>query len=84
MIASRQTSGASVVQAYLTGDEPTARPSAATLAPVRLGYFANLTHAQAILGISRGDFQKALGSVPLDTKVFNAGPSVVEAFFADA
>jgi len=49
---------------------------------VRLGYFANLTHAQALIGVTRGDFQRVLGDVPLDTKVFNAGPAVVEAFFA--
>ena len=51
-------------------------------AQVRLGYFANVTHAQALLGVARGDFQKALGNVPLKTMVFNAGPSAVEAFFA--
>src|SRR4051794_6947730 len=51
-------------------------------AQVRLGYFANLTHAQALIGVSRGDFQKAIGDVPLKTSVFNAGPSAVEAFFA--
>jgi NitT/TauT family transport system substrate-binding protein len=50
--------------------------------PVRLGYFANLTHAQALVGVARGDFQKALGDVPLKTMVFNAGPSVVEAVMA--
>jgi NitT/TauT family transport system substrate-binding protein len=51
---------------------------------VRLGYFANLTHAQALIGVARGDFQTALGIVPLSISTFNAGPSVVEAFFADA
>ncbi|MGD0090237.1 MAG: aliphatic sulfonate ABC transporter substrate-binding protein [Planctomycetota bacterium] len=51
-------------------------------AQVRLGYFANLTHAQALIGVAHGDFQKAFGSVPLKTMVFNAGPSAVEAFFA--
>jgi NitT/TauT family transport system substrate-binding protein len=49
---------------------------------VRLGYFPNVTHAQAILGVARGDFQKALGSdVHLETATFNAGPSVIEAVF---
>jgi NitT/TauT family transport system substrate-binding protein len=33
--------------------------------------------------VARGDFQKALGQrVTLDAKVFNAGPSVIEAMFA--
>lgn len=51
-------------------------------APVRIGYFANLTHAQAVLGVSSGDFANALAPAPLDTKVFNAGPSLIEALFA--
>jgi NitT/TauT family transport system substrate-binding protein len=62
-------------------------PSAATgteqePASFRLGYFANVTHAQAVLGVANGMFQKALGSVPLKPVVFNAGPSAVEALFA--
>jgi NitT/TauT family transport system substrate-binding protein len=61
---------------------PASGPSKTPPAQVRVGYFANVTHAQALIGISRGDFQKALGSVPLKTQMFNAGPSVVEAFFA--
>ncbi|MCW8133102.1 MAG: aliphatic sulfonate ABC transporter substrate-binding protein [Planctomycetota bacterium] len=51
-------------------------------AKVRLGYFANITHAQALIGVARGDFQRALAGSELDAKIFNAGPSVVEAFFA--
>lgn len=51
-------------------------------APVRLGYFANVTHAQALVGVSNGTFQSALGDTPLTVLTFNAGPSVVEAFFA--
>jgi NitT/TauT family transport system substrate-binding protein len=63
----------------------TAVPGAkAPPAQVRLGYFANVTHAQALIGVSRGDFQKALGSVPLQTVTFNAGPSAIEAIFAGA
>ncbi len=50
---------------------------------MRVGYFANLTHSQALIGVARGDFQKALGSnVTIQTTVFNAGPSVIEALFA--
>lgn len=49
---------------------------------VRLGYFANLTHAQAVLGVSSGEFEKAIAPAKLATKVFNAGPSLVEALFA--
>lgn len=50
---------------------------------IRVGYFPNITHSQAVIGISNGSFQKALGK---DTEIiphlFNAGPSVIEALFA--
>jgi NitT/TauT family transport system substrate-binding protein len=50
---------------------------------VRLGYFPNVTHAQAVLGVASGEFQQAIGSSKLSTKTFNAGPSLVEALFAN-
>src|ERR1043165_280415 len=53
------------------------------LKQVRLGYFANITHAQALIGVARGDFQKAIGDVPLATPVYNAGPSAVEAIYGN-
>ncbi len=47
------------------------------------GYFPNLTHMQAVIGIARGDFQKKLGdNVRIEPKVFNAGPSAMEAILA--
>src|SRR3954465_3007022 len=49
---------------------------------VRIGYFANVTHAQAVLGVAGGDFEKAIAPAKLSTKVFNAGPSLIEALFA--
>src|SRR5262249_1732631 len=48
---------------------------------VRIGYFANLTHAQAVLGVSSGDFASAVAPAKLSTRVFNAGPSLIEALF---
>ena len=50
---------------------------------VRIGYFANLTHAQAVLGVASGDFAKAVAPAKLNTKVFNAGPSLIEALLAN-
>lgn len=61
-----------------SGPQPT--PGAQTL---RLGYFPNVTHAPAILGVANGEFQKALGArVTLAPKVFNAGPEEMEALLA--
>lgn len=54
-------------------------------AVVRVGYFPNVTHAQALVGRANGQFEKALGAgVRVEWKAFNAGPSVIEAMFADA
>jgi NitT/TauT family transport system substrate-binding protein len=51
---------------------------------VRVGYFPNITHSQALVGLARGDFQQALGSnVKIEATAFNAGPSVIEALFAN-
>jgi NitT/TauT family transport system substrate-binding protein len=49
---------------------------------IRVGYFPNITHAQALIGMSaeRNDF-KALGA-KIDVKIFNAGPEEIEALFA--
>jgi NitT/TauT family transport system substrate-binding protein len=52
---------------------------------LRLGYFANTTHAPAIVGIEHGEFAKALGdNVTLEPSIFNAGPAAVEAIFGGA
>src|SRR5262245_50131996 len=52
---------------------------------LRLGYFPNVTHAPALVGIKDGIFEENLGSnVKLETAPFNAGPEAVEALNADA
>ena len=52
---------------------------------IRVGYFPNITHAQALVGRSNGQFEKALGpGVQVEWKAFNAGPSAIEALFANA
>jgi NitT/TauT family transport system substrate-binding protein len=51
---------------------------------LRLGYFANLTHAPAIIGLEKGFFEEELGSnVTIDAKTFNAGPDVVTGILSD-
>jgi NitT/TauT family transport system substrate-binding protein len=49
---------------------------------VRIGYFANLTHAQAVLGVASGEYAQAVAPAKLESRVFNAGPSLIEALFA--
>lgn len=50
---------------------------------LRVGYFPNLTHAPAVIGIGNGDFQKKLGDIKLEPHVFNAGPAAIEALYAN-
>jgi NitT/TauT family transport system substrate-binding protein len=52
---------------------------------LRLGYFPNVTHATAIVGVEKGFFADALGDgATLTTSTFNAGPAAIEALFSDA
>lgn len=61
---------------------PAGRPADAPL-PVRLGYFPNVTHAPAVVGVARGAFAAALPpTATLQVRTFNAGPSLIEAVFA--
>src|SRR4051794_29451738 len=66
------------------GGNSSADDSASGGAPaeLRLGYFANVTHAAALIGVQQGFFADELGKTKLSTQVFNAGPDEVEALFA--
>jgi NitT/TauT family transport system substrate-binding protein len=50
--------------------------------PVRLGFFPNITHAQALAGNMDGSFARALGDVKLQAVKFNDGPIAMEALSA--
>jgi NitT/TauT family transport system substrate-binding protein len=56
---------------------PVADKGAAT--ELRLGYFPNVTHAPALIGLGEGLFTKELGSTKLVPTKFNAGPEAVTA-----
>ncbi|GAA1017860.1 MULTISPECIES: ABC transporter substrate-binding protein [Acrocarpospora] len=60
-------------------------PAPAATGEVRLGFFPNITHSTALVGVEKGFFTKALGSgVTLKTSTFNAGPAAIEAVFSGA
>ncbi|MDQ0632886.1 NitT/TauT family transport system substrate-binding protein [Arthrobacter pascens] len=65
-------------------DAQAAAPANNAAAELKLGYFANVTHAPALVGLSKGFLQDALGSTKLSTQVFNAGPAAIEALNAGA
>jgi len=62
----------------------TAAESSGAAPELRLGYFANVTHAAAIIGVDNGFIPDALGDTKLTTQIFNAGPAAVEAIFGGA
>jgi NitT/TauT family transport system substrate-binding protein len=76
------------VAACSNNDKPTTNAAAtggnAAPVTVRLGYFPNITHAPAIVGVEKGFFQQALGQNKLETATFNAGPEAIDALFADS
>src|SRR5215217_2202220 len=49
---------------------------------LRIGYFPNVNHAQAVIGLNNGDFQKHLNSIKLESQVFNSGASAIDALFS--
>lgn len=49
---------------------------------VKIGYFPNLTHATALVGIQEGIIAKELGATEVKPSTFNAGPSEIEALNA--
>src|SRR3990170_2198486 len=52
---------------------------------VRLGYFANVTHAPALVGVVEGLFADELGDdATLRLLTFNAGPDAVTALFSES
>jgi NitT/TauT family transport system substrate-binding protein len=62
------------------GNASTPAADPATTAPeLRLGYFGNITHGVALVGVAEGLFTHELGSTKLSTQVFNAGPAALEA-----
>ncbi|RST05932.1 aliphatic sulfonate ABC transporter substrate-binding protein [Streptomyces sp. WAC07149] len=71
-------------QAEKTADED-AQPAAAdagkklSASEVRIGYFPNLTHATALVGLQEGLIEKELNGTKVKPQSFNAGPSEIEA-----
>ncbi len=68
--------------------KPSPTPSASSALPklptapvVRIGFFANVTHAPALVAVQLGLFEKALAAegTKVEYTVFNAGPAEIEA-----
>jgi NitT/TauT family transport system substrate-binding protein len=68
--------------------ESTSKSVDAKADSLKIGYFPNLNHAQAIIGLNNGDFKqviendKNLGNITLKEFVFTSGPSAIEALYS--
>ncbi|MFE0101901.1 ABC transporter substrate-binding protein [Streptomyces sp. NPDC059009] len=51
---------------------------------IRVGYFPNLTHGTALVGLRQGILQKELNGTKIQPATFNAGPSEIEALTSDS
>ncbi|MCO4253780.1 ABC transporter substrate-binding protein [Pseudarthrobacter cellobiosi] len=61
-----------------------ANPAPTPAAELKLGYFGNLTHAPALVGVKQGILARNLGNTKLSIETFNAGPAAIEALNAGA
>jgi NitT/TauT family transport system substrate-binding protein len=68
-----------------TSVDPAALPTTDPVA-VRLGYFPNVTHAPALVGVQRDLFGAELAGLgaTVETKTFNAGPEALESLLSGA
>jgi len=64
------------------GHTPDERGAIGRKGQVRLAYFPNLTHAPALIAVSKGILGKHLDGYGLKTMVVNAGPDAMEAMLA--
>lgn len=79
--------GAGAAVATVTAGRSATAPAPVASGPaaeLKLGYFANVTHAPALVGVEQGILAEKLGGTKLSTQVFNAGPSAIEALNAGA
>ena len=82
VVACGDDEGSSVTTAVASAAPEPAAPLEGTL---NLGFFPNVTHAPALVGVEEGLFAAALGDrVELNTFTFNAGTEAIEALFAEA
>ncbi|HOZ58711.1 MAG TPA: ABC transporter substrate-binding protein, partial [Nakamurella multipartita] len=82
---SSSTASETTAQAAASGSAAgSAAPAGTAADTLRLGYFPNVTHAAAVLGVANGTFQEALGNTKLETSTFNAGPAAIEALLSGA
>ena len=87
LLAACGSSGSTRAVTADAASSPASTGGRASAEPVtlRLGYFPNITHATALVGVGKGIFEEKLGdNVTLETSTFSTGTEASEALFADA
>ncbi len=79
LLSRRRLSAALLAALFVAGSGSCGGGGGPTL---RLGYFPNITHAAALVGVEDGIFSKHLGTTRLETFTFNAGPAAIEALLS--
>lgn len=80
-LASNVDSSSTVAQTLTIPANPPTNNSASV---VRIGYFANLNHAPAVIGLNNGDFEKFVGpSTTIQTTIFTSGSPEMTALLAN-
>lgn len=82
--SSSSTASKSTTSAAASAAAPAGASAGSAADTLRLGYFPNVTHASAVLGVADGTFQEALGNTKLETTTFNAGPAAIESLLSGA
>ncbi|HLK99612.1 MAG TPA: ABC transporter substrate-binding protein [Myxococcaceae bacterium] len=82
LFRSRLLWGLLALLAVGSGCKKSGGDAADATAPLRLGFFPNITHAQALVGHNEGAFTAEPGLGKLEVKQFNAGPAAMEALVA--
>ncbi|HSA75827.1 MAG TPA: ABC transporter substrate-binding protein [Candidatus Nitrosocosmicus sp.] len=73
---------------YSNISQPSAVDTSSKSKTLNLGYFPNVNHAQAIIGIGTENFSKSIANIPeygnftLNSRIFNSGSSVVDALYS--
>ncbi len=49
---------------------------------LRVAYFPNIGHIAPIVGVEQGLFEKKMGNVTLEARIFDSGPQTIESLFA--
>ncbi len=75
------TTGLAACSSSSEADEPSGDSTPEAVSTLRLGFFPNVTHAPALVGLEEGLFKKELKEVgvTLTPTAFNAGPDAVTA-----